>query len=127
MLLDRILQQSHEAIALGEEVAKALLEILLLEIDTVGLGVTDFEIRVIPKPKGIFDIFLGGSDDNEFAHMSTGLSLKLLELPLLRSLLPMIARVDPLRARAVVRTLLRIELINAEAAIMMMPEEILIR
>jgi len=91
-------------------------------------NLAEYEIRIIPEPQSIFEMFMGGRDeDDEFAHVSAGLPLRLRQLPLMQSLLPMIARVDPLRARAVVRMLQRLELISAEGAIMMMPEEILIR
>ena len=53
--------------------------------------------------------------------------LGLADLPLFRTMLPTIAGVDPLRAKAIVRSLQRIELIHQEGVVMMMPAELLIR
>ena len=40
-------------------------------------GVEDYEIRVIPKPKNIFELMLadltGGADDDDTIHMATRL------------------------------------------------------
>lgn len=83
----------------------------------------EYEIRVIPEPPSIFDFFGGGKDNDEFVR--SGLSL--VDLPLFRTLLPTIARVDPIRAGAIIRALRRIELIHDEHVITMMPDELVIR
>ncbi len=90
-------------------------------------NISEYEIRVIPEPPGILDMFMGGSDDDEFVRTSSRSGLGLHDCPMFRAALPMIAKIDPLRARAVIRALMRIELVHAEGAIMMMPEEFLIR
>ncbi|MHC4698575.1 MAG: signal peptide peptidase SppA [Planctomycetota bacterium] len=90
-------------------------------------NLAEYEIRVIPEPPSIFDMFMGTSDDDEFTRMSTYPALGIHEWPMFRAALPMLAKVDPLRARAIVRALQRIELVHAEGAITMMPEEYLIR
>lgn len=96
-------------------------------------GLGQYEIRVIPEPRTIFDLFMPQKDD-EFASMFTASGyvsgrapLDLLNLPLVRTMLPTISRIDPLRARAIVRALQRIELIHQEGVAMMMPTELLIR
>jgi len=90
-------------------------------------GVGEFEIRVIPEPPSLLDMFMGGRDDDEFARLSGRKSLVLERLPTYQELLPILHRIDPQRARAILRALQRIDLIHAERVITMMAEEYVIR
>lgn len=100
----------------------------------------EFEVRVIPEPPNIFDLLAGPRDDDENLDVSTGVgigsyralgrggdALGLAGTPLFQSMISTVGRVDPLRAQAVLRSLQRIELIHREHAVMMMPDEIVIR
>ncbi len=87
---------------------------------------SDYDIRVIPEPPTIFDMF-GGVKKDEYASAAPTGKLSLAKLPLFRTFLPVAASLDPLRAKAIYRALKRIELIHNEGVVMMMPEEILIR
>lgn len=93
-------------------------------------NIADYEIRVIPKPKNIFEMmmegFMGGDDEEE---VSTGVKAGLFspDSPLIGELIPMLERLDPLRTQAILRTLQRIELIHEEGAVTVMPVEIIIR
>ncbi|MCH7592628.1 MAG: signal peptide peptidase SppA, partial [Planctomycetes bacterium] len=69
----------------------------------VGLG--EYEVRVIPEPASIFDIFMGSKGDDEFAILPRRSSSSLMAIEPFRTMLPAIARVDPLRAAAIFRTL----------------------
>lgn len=91
-------------------------------------GLSEYDIRVIPEAPNIFDLFLGSKKkDNEFSHLSGAVNLSLVNTPLIQSMLPAIAKIDPLRAKAVLQSLLGLELIHRESAVMIMPEQILIR
>ncbi|MFQ5589588.1 MAG: signal peptide peptidase SppA [Phycisphaerae bacterium] len=90
-------------------------------------NIAEYEIRVIPEPPSMFDMFMGGADDDEFTHIAAWWAPGLRAWPVSEAALPMIAKLDPLRVRAIVRALQRIDLIDSEGVIMMMPEEILIR
>ncbi|UCE58566.1 MAG: signal peptide peptidase SppA [Phycisphaerales bacterium] len=89
-------------------------------------GAVDYEIRVIPEPLSVFDFLLGESDDDEFARSAIHPRLGLFDTPMIRAALPLVAKTDPLRARAILRSLLGLELIHTEGAVMLMPVEFVI-
>jgi len=89
-------------------------------------GVGEFDIRVIPEPPTIFDLFIPKDKEDE-VRVSASPKLGLAASPLLASTLEVLAAVDPLRAAAIGRMLQRIELIHAEGVIMMTPTEWIIR
>jgi protease IV len=90
-------------------------------------GISDYEIRIIPEPKSIFDLFAAPKSD-EYTSVARGpAGLSLTELPLFEAALPALAKLDPLRFAAMLRALQRIELIHREGVIMMMPDEYVIR
>ncbi len=88
--------------------------------------IRDFEIRVIPEPPSIFDIF-GPSKEEEYTSRMSGSSLGLANLPMFRTALPLLSRLDPLRCQALLQTLQRVELIHDEGVVIMMPSELIIR
>jgi protease-4 len=90
-------------------------------------GVSEYDVRVIPEPPTIFDLLSGGRADDEFARAAGAVRPSLLESPLFRSTLPLLAKVDPLRVRAILHCLQGIELINEEGAAMIMLAEPVIR
>jgi protease-4 len=87
----------------------------------------EFDIRVIPEPPSIMDLFKPHRDDDDYAIGSTRRPLALVELPVFRAMLENLAAIDPLRVKAIHRLLNRIELIHQEGAVMVMPDEILAR
>ena len=89
-------------------------------------GLSEYEIRVIPEPPNIFDFF-GSSEEDEYVSTRSRTSLSLSKLPMFREALPLLSRLDPLRWRAMVRALKRVELIHEECVITMMPSEMIIR
>ena len=90
-------------------------------------GLSEYDIRVIPEPPTIFDLLLGGIDSDELARASHATEFSLLASPPLRSMLSVMAKVDPLRTRAVFRCLQGIELIHEEGVAMIMLPELLVR
>jgi protease-4 len=100
-------------------------------------GLGEFEIRVIPEPMNIFDLFMGDrGQEDEYVAMPGGwrsttlgprTALDLVNSPLFRTMLPTIAKVDPLRAMAILQALQRIELVHEEGVALMMPFDLLIR
>jgi protease-4 len=87
--------------------------------------ISEYEIRVIPEPANIFDLFMGGKKDDDFA--SAAGQLDLLNAPLFKSMLPIVANLDPLRANAIVHALKRIELLHQEHVVAMMPVDVIVR
>ena len=89
-------------------------------------GLSDYDIRVIPEPPNIFDLFGGRKGDDEYAGVSVVDRVSLTDLPLIRQMLPVVGKLDPLRAAAILRALQRIELIHNEGVVMMMADELVI-
>lgn len=90
-------------------------------------GLGDYDIRVIPEPPSIFDMFKRHGDEDGEAETTTAMRLSLAKMPPFDTILSTLATVDPLRVQAIVRSLQRIELLYTESVITMMPEELLIR
>jgi len=89
-------------------------------------GLGEFEIRVIPEPPTIFDMLMPKKDDETVSLQAAG-ELKLQAHPLINAVLPILAKTDPLRAKAILQALTRLELIHAENVVVMMPEDLIIR
>ncbi len=88
----------------------------------------DYELRVLPDPPGIFDMLGGGSTGDRRLQMGMGSDVSALATaPMFQAMLPMLAKTDPLRLRAVLRQLKKIEMLHQENVLMVMPEELLIR
>ncbi len=90
-------------------------------------GLGEYEIRVIPEPPNIFDLLIGNMKEDEFARMGSDETLALIDHPLFRAMLPTLAKTDPLRYRAILQALRRIELVHDEGIVMMMPFDLVIR
>lgn len=86
-------------------------------------GLGEFEIRVIPEPPNIFDMFMEKSKDDAVTHVVAG---GLLESNLAGELLPVLANTDPLRVRAVIRQLRMLSTLQKESILLAMPSEIVI-
>ncbi len=89
-------------------------------------GLDDFDIRVIPEAPSIFDMFLPDQNKDTISLTATT-SFSLMSHPLVQEALPMLAGVDPLRFKAVVQALQRIQLIHDEGIIMMTASDFVIR
>lgn len=89
-------------------------------------GVGDYDVRVIPEPPNFLDMLMQSSGDQNYVHLAVG-GRSLVDAPLVQALLPALQRADPLRVQSLVRALRKLDLIQAEGVILMMPEEYLIR
>lgn len=87
-------------------------------------GLGEYDVRVIPEPPGLFDIFAPKHDEPAAESRSISSFTK---HPEIGAMLAALSQVDPQRVQAIVRSLMRLSLIQQEGAITMMPEEILIR
>lgn len=89
----------------------------------------EYEIRVIPEPPTIFDMFGGQQKDEEYivTAMPNRGAFELTDAPLFRELLPILAQTDPLRCAAIQNQLTKIELIAKENIAVVMPHEWLFR
>lgn len=90
-------------------------------------SIGEYEIRVIPEPPSIFDLFAPKKQDDELTSISTAPARSLRDSMIVRAVLPMISQLDPQRARAILNTLERIELIHREGVAVVMPADLVIR
>ncbi len=95
-------------------------------------NISDYEIRQMPEPKNFMDLFMEGltgekkDEDTDNVQIATGKSWTL-KSPAIRELLPLLQAADPQRFRVVLRSLMRIELLGSERALMVIPSELTIR
>jgi len=95
--------------------------------------ISDYETRVLPEPKKLMDIIVealgGGKEENDFTldtRTARRWSLLAQDAPLLQTLLPLVSELEPMRARALLTALTRLQLIHEEGAVMMMPFELVV-
>lgn len=86
-------------------------------------GLGEYDIRVIPEPPSIFDMFMDKSKEDASASIAAA---GLMDMPVAREMLPMLARTDPLRVRAVLRQLQLLSTLQKESILLAMPGEIVI-
>jgi protease-4 len=85
----------------------------------------EYDIRVIPEPPSLFDLFMPTHDEEEVGIRAT--TLRLADRPEIQAMLAAVAATDPMRFRAMVRTLQRVELLHTENVLLMMPLELVVR
>ncbi len=94
-------------------------------------SISDYDVRIIPEPKSFIDMLIGeltgGGERPSDITVRTSPRLFDRSSPLLNALIPMLERLEPARAKALMQALTRIELIRNEGVIMMMPQDIVIR
>ena len=88
-------------------------------------GLGEYDIRVIPEPPSIFDMFMEHDDEDVVASTRTVAGLA--DLPLARELMPVLLKADPMRVRAVLRQLRLLSTLQSETILMAMPGEMVIR
>ncbi|MFQ5489497.1 MAG: S49 family peptidase, partial [Phycisphaerae bacterium] len=94
--------------------------------------VGDYEIRIIPRPKEPLEMLMemmgqGPDDEDDVTTATPRPRLFAPGSPLFQAVLPMLQQLEPTRLGAMLRTLQRLELLQTESVLTMMPEEILIR
>ena len=92
--------------------------------DRARLG--DYEIRVIPKPQGIFDLLFARQSDAKYASIATG-STGLVDSPMVKGFLSTLSHLEPNRAAAVRQALTFVDMVHREGVVMMMPAQLLVR
>jgi protease-4 len=86
-------------------------------------GLSDYDIRVIPEPPTIFDMFMDKSDDDAVAGIGMA---GMVDMAVAREILPLLAHTDPLRVRAVLRQFKLLSTMQKESILLAMPGEIVI-
>jgi len=93
-------------------------------------AISDYELRVLPKPKNFFDMIregMGGEETDRVQVTSAGSDLFAKGSPLLDVVLPLLKTLDPQRAQALIQGLTRLQLLHSEQIILMPPTEFMIR
>jgi protease-4 len=95
------------------------------EMGTIG----DYELRVLPKPKSIFDFLREGMGGQETDRVQVSATPDLFGKgsPLLDIVLPLLKSVDPQRAQVLIQGLTRLQLLYSEQIILMPPDDFVIR
>jgi protease-4 len=91
--------------------------------EKAGLG--EYDIRVIPEPPSILDMFMK-EESEDYASTRAAASSMFLDTPMIRELLPLLARIDPLRVHAIVRQLQMLGVVQTEGVVLAMPGELVI-
>ena len=87
-------------------------------------SIADYEIRVLPKPKTIFDFLRESMDGEETDAISVSAgNLFAMDSPLLKAALPMIRSLDPQRADALMQALTRLQILHTENVVLMTPAD----
>ena len=85
----------------------------------------DFEVRIVPRPKNFMEALMGdlseSKDDDRVAISAPG-SIRPVPGSILELALPLLNGVDGERFRAVVRTLQKLDLLQRERVLLLMPE-----
>ncbi len=81
----------------------------------------EYEIRVIPEPPTIFDMFSGGPQGEEYTTTLLPRTAGLSGSPLVQAILPALSRVDPQRADAIMQALLCVDIVQSEGVAAVMP------
>jgi len=87
-------------------------------------GLGEYDIRVIPEPPSIFDMFMDKPEEDVTATIGTA---GLLDFPAAREMLPLLAKTDPMRVRAILRQFQLLSTLQKESILMAMPGEFVIR
>jgi protease-4 len=92
-------------------------------------NITDYEVRVVPKPKNFIERLVeelsGEKDEHEGLDLTTRVPPASHQASLLDLALPYLQHLDPQRVKAVKMALGRLQLMQQEGAVLMMPEMLL--
>jgi protease-4 len=89
-------------------------------------GLSDYELRIIPEPPTIFDLFMQHDPDQETTQLAVSIG-SWVQDPVAEAMIAAVAKIDPPRARAVAELLRGLELIGREKAAVFMPRPFLFR
>ena len=90
---------------------------------------TDYEVRIVPEPKNFIERLLeeiaGEKDEPKGLGLQLRAALADRQPSLVELALPYLQHLDPQRVKAVKMALLRLQLMQQEGAVLMMPEIVL--
>ncbi len=95
-------------------------------------SIADYEIRVLPKPRGLFDFLresLDGGQEEDSVSVNIDFAKQIFSsrTSLFEAVLPAIKALDPERTAILTQTLMRLNLIHSENVILMTPQDFLLR
>jgi protease-4 len=94
-------------------------------------SISDYDVRVVPEPKDFFQMMFGemtGSGERPSdISVRTPIQLFGQRSPLLDAWLPALQQLDPIKAKALMSALGKIELLRRESVLTVMPVELVIR
>ncbi len=91
---------------------------------------SEYDVKVLPEPKNFVDLILkslmGESPDDDSVNLRAAAPRLgwTLQDPAIREMLPALKAIDPHKAQMILRSLLRIELLAREPALLVTPTEI---
>jgi len=90
-------------------------------------NISDYQVRVMPRPKNFLDIFARGLgfDEDDDASAPRGRRWPIAQ-PALEMLAPTLRQIDAAKARTIARHLLRLDLLHREHVLMVLPTDVLI-
>jgi protease-4 len=92
-------------------------------------NITEYEIRVLPKPKTFLDLFmkgLGADEDGDDSSSAATARAWPITAPGMQILAPVIKQLGPARARMIARFLMRVDLLGREHVLTVLPAEMMI-
>lgn len=95
-------------------------------------NVSNYEVVQLPEPKNFIELFIkslsgeSADDQGDSVQVTTGRGW-LARTPAVSELMSMLAKVDPIKMRAVLEMLQRLELLSQESTLLVMPESLVIR
>lgn len=89
-------------------------------------GIGEYDVRVIPEPPSIFDLFSGQTEE-QFVTMTLRPNATLADSPLIQTALPVLSALDPHRVESIMTALTCLELIRQEGVVTMMPGLMVVR
>jgi protease-4 len=96
------------------------------DLATIG----DYELRVLPKPKGLFDFIreaASGEDTERISIRAGAPKLFGMDSPILQTALPVLSTLDPQRTKALHQALIKLQLMHEEHVVLMSPLDWVLR
>jgi len=100
-----------------------------IEYAAAKASLDDYQVRVIPEPQDFITMLLDeySGQGERASDISIGAASLLTEHPALASLIDLLRKTEPERARALLAALQRVELIRTEGVVLMMPFDAIFR
>lgn len=91
-------------------------------------NISEYDIRVLPKPKTFLDLFLKGlgADEDDDTAATTRIGAWPIATPGMQMLAPVIQQLGPARAQMIARFLMKVDMLGREHVLTVLPTEMLI-